>query len=335
MHSLRHDDYRAMGFGGLGRPRHLANITYFSDDWYARPVWDYTGERLPLVIHVVRRPSHIVTSSYDYNLKATEEWMHEIDPPECYCDYWAWRELFHRCDFQCSYNQLLLAHPVEEGLKLEALRSRYQIQEMLRVLDLSHENTLVLNMPLEYLRKSWYRSFRCLLRFVLQVPPEKPLGLDVTKVFSDAHQFSTQQVRACEMGLCTRDQLQAQRLGTAPSIHEENSMHLVTMCQGFTCMVARHMARDSDRKKIHDLLRSLSIEHIQMADGIYHKLLLGELKAEEISIDPWCVMFSWCNAVPYQDRGVHHLAPLRLRITTKRNRFFRAGWGLGCRVTLY
>ena len=212
MTTLRRDDYRALGFRGRGPPRHLANITLFTDDWYARPVWDYSGRRLPLVIHMVRRPSHIVTSSYDYNLKATEEWMHEIDPPECYCDYWAWRELFHRCDFQCSYNQLLLAHAVEDGLRLEATRSRYQIQEMIRVLDVSRENTLVLNMPLEYLRKAWHRSFHCLLRFILQVPAERPLALDITKVLSDAHQFSTERVTDCQNATCTRDQLQAQRL---------------------------------------------------------------------------------------------------------------------------
>jgi hypothetical protein len=97
-------------------------------------------EGLTRVVHVVRRPTELVVSAYRYHKTcgaATEPWIELLDPPSCLaCDSFAWREIFARCDFRCSYEHLLRASPVREGLEIAALSSRWQV---LKMLDLAHD----------------------------------------------------------------------------------------------------------------------------------------------------------------------------------------------------
>eukprot|EP00928_Gymnodinium_smaydae_P048057 TRINITY_DN32104_c0_g1_i1.p1 TRINITY_DN32104_c0_g1~~TRINITY_DN32104_c0_g1_i1.p1 ORF type:complete len:287 (+),score=11.16 TRINITY_DN32104_c0_g1_i1:316-1176(+) len=61
------------------------------------------------MIHILRKPSEVVISGFAYHRRSNHEsWADFINPPHCLsCDFDAWRQIFQRCDFRCSYHQLL------------------------------------------------------------------------------------------------------------------------------------------------------------------------------------------------------------------------------------
>eukprot|EP00401_Gymnodinium_catenatum_P040892 CAMPEP_0117571408 /NCGR_PEP_ID=MMETSP0784-20121206/59735_1 /TAXON_ID=39447 /ORGANISM="" /LENGTH=410 /DNA_ID=CAMNT_0005369565 /DNA_START=31 /DNA_END=1260 /DNA_ORIENTATION=- len=131
------------------------------------------SSRMGLVVHLVRKPSDIVVSSYRYHLRAAykEEWLDFKDPPSCVdCDHWAWVDIFKRCRFHCSYRQVLANESVAEGLGVEVLRSRWGIMKMLAVARSWQDHPRVLQLDLGQFVASFEGTLRCLLRFLAQTP---------------------------------------------------------------------------------------------------------------------------------------------------------------------
>eukprot|EP00434_Breviolum_minutum_P033361 symbB.v1.2.029519.t2/scaffold3162.1/size62156/3 len=86
------------------------------------------------LIHFIRRPSHVIVSSYIYHLQGSrfEYWMHTSNPPNCHhCDFEAWDIIFRPCAFQCTFFDRLRQLDVKEGLRVEILRARWTIVKML------------------------------------------------------------------------------------------------------------------------------------------------------------------------------------------------------------
>lgn len=86
------------------------------------------------LIHFIRRPSHVIISSYIYHLQGSrfEYWMHTSNPPNCHhCDFEAWDIIFRPCAFQCSFFDRLRQLDIKEGLRVEILRARWTIVKML------------------------------------------------------------------------------------------------------------------------------------------------------------------------------------------------------------
>ena len=124
------------------------------------------------IVHMVRRPSDLIVSAYFYHKMTNETWCRGDNPPNCEnCDHAAWKEIFIRCNFKCSYHRLLQKSSIEHGIEIEALRSRWDVHKMLYNMKLWQGRNDVLPLSVSHFSHDFDATLRCLLFFWLNRQP--------------------------------------------------------------------------------------------------------------------------------------------------------------------
>jgi len=141
----------------------------------ANPVWENIIDLNKLVrasgriVHIVRKPVDMVVSSYLYNKKSHPNyvWLAARQPPSCLdCDDAAWLQIFKRCNYTCSYSELLQNLSISEGLHAELLLTRSRIKRMLHTSRQWHTDRNILQLRLDSIETNFSDALRCIVRFL-------------------------------------------------------------------------------------------------------------------------------------------------------------------------
>jgi len=125
------------------------------------------------VLHFVRDPVDLVVSAFKYHSRERfQEYasMGTFHGLACYgCTIQAWHAIFGRCDYSCSYMALLAdtaRRSAASGLALEYMRSAHMVRNMLANLVGWSNNSLVLQVTVDQMRRNLPKTMACILRFI-------------------------------------------------------------------------------------------------------------------------------------------------------------------------
>jgi hypothetical protein len=142
------------------------------------------------MVHWIRDPIDLLLSGYRYHKspESAEQW--EGEPAVCHnCDGDSWDLIFNfdKCDFRCNYFDLLNDVSERQGVALEAMIERQEIQTMVANLARWGNDPSVLHLSPEHLRHGFDATVSCMMNFFgLQVQEQWKLQpqlkeLDVTQ----------------------------------------------------------------------------------------------------------------------------------------------------------
>jgi len=121
-----------------------------------------TGAR---IVNFYRDPISLILSGYRYHGLGPESWEHEkVTCPRV--EEKALNAIFERCHYHCSYFELLNSTSEEEGVIMEALMERGNIQAMQNNMKLWSGSPQVLHVSMEHLATDFNATVSCILRFL-------------------------------------------------------------------------------------------------------------------------------------------------------------------------
>jgi len=123
---------------------------------------------LPAVARIVnfyRDPISLILSGYRYHGLGTEGWEH-VKGTCCFIDEKALNAIFKRCHYDCSYVELLSSTSEKDGVIMEALMERWNIQAMQNNMKWWSGNPQVLHVSMEHLATDFNATVSCILRFL-------------------------------------------------------------------------------------------------------------------------------------------------------------------------
>lgn len=147
-------------------------------------------EGVPLV-HWIRDPVDLGLSGYRYHslpetMMYAEKWE-QWDRFAPRIDADAHKAIFSYCGYTCTYFELLRAAPEQEGVIIEMLMERHEIQNMVSNLQRWANNPQVLHVSLEHLRTDYNATVKCVLKFYgLDYVEELPGQLQPTAMLRSA-----------------------------------------------------------------------------------------------------------------------------------------------------
>eukprot|EP00746_Dinoflagellata_sp_MGD_P078599 gnl/MRDRNA2_/MRDRNA2_31417_c0_seq1.p1 gnl/MRDRNA2_/MRDRNA2_31417_c0~~gnl/MRDRNA2_/MRDRNA2_31417_c0_seq1.p1 ORF type:complete len:416 (+),score=69.15 gnl/MRDRNA2_/MRDRNA2_31417_c0_seq1:97-1344(+) len=124
---------------------------------------------LPLdapVVHWYREPIDLIMSGYRYhsNEVSAEKWEKRMSTL-IRVDKKAYNAIFSSCGFQCSYLQLLKSVSEQQGVILESLMERQELQNMVVNLQRWGNNPQVLHVTMEHLETDFSLTMKCIIKF--------------------------------------------------------------------------------------------------------------------------------------------------------------------------
>jgi len=118
------------------------------------------------VLNFYRDPVSLILSGYRYHGEGQEPWWEDNSTIGHMIDEQALDAIFQRCEYKCSYHQLLKSASEEEGILMEALMERWNIQEMVGNLMQWSGNPQVLHLSMDHLAADFNATMSCILRFL-------------------------------------------------------------------------------------------------------------------------------------------------------------------------
>jgi len=118
------------------------------------------------VLNFYRDPVSLILSGYRYHGEGHELWWEDNLTTGHMIDEQALDAIFQRCEYSCSYYQLLKSASEEEGILMEALMERWNIQQMMGNLMQWSGNPQVLHLSMDHLTADFNATMSCILRFL-------------------------------------------------------------------------------------------------------------------------------------------------------------------------
>jgi len=124
------------------------------------------------LLHWYRDPVDLILSAYKYHRSlgpdsGDESWVSDSSPSACaYCDAESYQVLFKDCDYQCSYQDLLLSANDTSGVMLEAVHSSATLKHMAANVGRWANEPNVLTLSMEHLSYDYNSTMKCMAEFM-------------------------------------------------------------------------------------------------------------------------------------------------------------------------